>query len=992
MNDSNITIEEYIRLEEKKARKRGKMFNWETTKYGKIWCRLASRSTLNSIIRMVIVQECCGGQDMAPLPPREQRHLFLRYQGLEYSNHHITNFEERLERIHDRVQHLDFKGMPEQMRDFLYTRMWMEHRDGDGVVLFTSEAWGRLFDNRGPLVRELILERRLSWREFILDLGLHTWEEMESFSFARMMTHSIAGRSQALEKMTVKELFYLRGLNQNPPAEWPILPGQNRDDSTRSSFVQVRDSSQLKGSSDQSRDHFDSISNEDSEYHKRILKCSLDWGNGTLSIALAKAEVEGSSPSFCSQLCCLVVTSVRPFRDKVSSKQPLFIGFQTYLPNMKKGSWDIKTKDFIDGVKGYYSCWSSWKRLSEKMDQDAVHIMTASKVPMLKPDEYELWRIRMEQYIKMVDYSLWEVIENVHTLTMRTCKKIHPDDLEEMDLKWQMAMLIMRARRFLKNNRRKFSMNGNETVGFHKTKVECFNCHKRRHFARECRAPRNQENKNRENTRRTVPVETHASSAVVSSDLSGPQEFENKPIVSETTVKKPVVETSEAKVSADKPKVVKKDNGALIIEDWISDIKDEDESRPKIEKNTVKPSFAKIEFVKSKKQVKTPRKTTVKQLVMSVEVLITCNMIAITIKDMLNVKRWPTESEGFEQIINFLNAHSIKYALTVNPTIYTSCIEQFWATAKVKNIIGEAQLHAKKIFRNMKRVGKDFFGRVTPLFPTMMVHAQEEMGKESVADKAINEEMDDSLERATTTATSLDAEEDSLKHIKLMNTTLQKKVLDLEDELKRTKTAQQTKIDGLERRVKKLKKKHRSRTHKIKRLYKVGLTAKVSVATTTATIDDITLAKALEDLKTSKPKIKGIVIKDHEEPRERARQDEEANIALFETWEDIQAKLDADYQLAERMHVEEQQELNEEEKAKLFMELLEKKEKELFNKAMKRINTFVDFRTELVEESSKKAQAEITQESSSKRAGDELEQETAKKQKIVDDKETSNLK
>ncbi|GKC64157.1 hypothetical protein Tco_1096755 [Tanacetum coccineum] len=45
---------------------------------------------------------------------------------------------------------------------------------------------------------------------------------------------------------------------------------------------------------------------------------------------------------------------------------------------------------------------------------------------------------------------------------------------------------------------------------------------------------------------------------------------------------------------------------------------------------------------------------------------------------------------------------------------------------------------------------------------------------------------------------------------------------------------------------------------------------------------------------------------------------------------------------------------------------------ELFDKAMKRVNTFVDYRTELVEESSKKAKAEIAQESSSKRAGDDL--------------------
>ncbi|GJS28923.1 putative ribonuclease H-like domain-containing protein [Tanacetum coccineum] len=64
----------------------------------------------------------------------------------------------------------------------------------------------------------------------------------------------------------------------------------------------------------------------------------------------------------------------------------------------------------------------------------------------------------------------------------------------------------------------------------------------------------------------------------------------------------------------------------------------------------------------------------------------THNMVAFLYK--------PVESEGFEQIVNFLNAHTIKYALTVNPTIYTSCIEQFWATVKVKTVNGEVQLEA----------------------------------------------------------------------------------------------------------------------------------------------------------------------------------------------------------------------------------------------------------------------------------------------------------
>ncbi|GKB93585.1 hypothetical protein Tco_0979722 [Tanacetum coccineum] len=108
-------------------------------------------------------------QVMAPLPPREQRHPFLRYHGLEYTDEDIANFEER---------------------------MRMEHRDDAGVVIFTSQAWGRLFGTRGPLVMELIM-KFFSTLRFGEALGLNSGEEMESLEFARYWSErglSLRGR------------------------------------------------------------------------------------------------------------------------------------------------------------------------------------------------------------------------------------------------------------------------------------------------------------------------------------------------------------------------------------------------------------------------------------------------------------------------------------------------------------------------------------------------------------------------------------------------------------------------------------------------------------------------------------------------------------------------------------------------------------------------------------------------------------------------------
>ncbi|GJY93706.1 hypothetical protein Tco_0509488 [Tanacetum coccineum] len=105
-------------------------------------------------------------------------------------------------------------------------------------------------------------------------------------------------------------------------------------------------------------------------------------------------------------------------------------------------------------------------------------------------------------------------------LSQEDLEQIDPDDLEEMDLQWEMAMLTIRARRFIKRTGRKLDVNG-QRVGFDRSKVECYNCHKNGYFAREHRLPRNQKKREKENNRRTVTVETSTENALVAQDRIG---------------------------------------------------------------------------------------------------------------------------------------------------------------------------------------------------------------------------------------------------------------------------------------------------------------------------------------------------------------------------------------------------------------------------------------------------------------------------------------
>nr|GEX15615.1 hypothetical protein [Tanacetum cinerariifolium] len=112
-----------------------------------------------------------------------------------------------------------------------------------------------------------------------------------------------------------------------------------------------------------------------------------------------------------------------------------------------------------------------------------------------------------------------KAVNTSHNISITNLEHIDTDDLEEMDLKWQVAMLTMRVKRFKKKTERNLNFNGKETVSFDKTNVECYNCHRRGHFSRECRTPRSQRNRNGDNTRRVVPVEALANALVVTDGM-----------------------------------------------------------------------------------------------------------------------------------------------------------------------------------------------------------------------------------------------------------------------------------------------------------------------------------------------------------------------------------------------------------------------------------------------------------------------------------------
>nr|GFA59826.1 hypothetical protein [Tanacetum cinerariifolium] len=161
---------------------------------------------------------------------------------------------------------------------------------------------------------------------------------------------------------------------------------------------------------------------------------------------------------------------------------------------------------------------------------------------------------------------------------------IDVDDLEEIDLRWQMAMLTMRARRFLQKTGRNLSANVPTSMGFDMSKVECYNCHRKGHFARECRSPKDSRRSGAAELQRRTSYQAeekltnYALMAFSSSSSSSDNEL--SPIKPEQYLSHITRPT------------------APIIEDWVSDFEDESENKA--------PWFV-PSFVQSFEQLKTLR-------------------------------------------------------------------------------------------------------------------------------------------------------------------------------------------------------------------------------------------------------------------------------------------------------------------------------------------------------------------------------------------------
>ncbi|GJW10545.1 ribonuclease H-like domain-containing protein [Tanacetum coccineum] len=186
---------------------------------------------------------------------------------------------------------------------------------------------------------------------------------------------------------------------------------------------------------------------------------------------------------------------------------------------------------------------------------ETTQIVFTLKLLVLKTGEYDLWSMRMEQYLTFTDHTLWEVIVNGDSVSPVASASTSAEECKSLweaiknrfegnkeSKKMQKTILKQNYENFTASSQegldktydmflklisqleihgRKMDLNDKDTVGFDMTKVECYNCHRRGHFSIECMALRNQGNRNRDAPRRNAPVDTSTTNALVVQDGIG---------------------------------------------------------------------------------------------------------------------------------------------------------------------------------------------------------------------------------------------------------------------------------------------------------------------------------------------------------------------------------------------------------------------------------------------------------------------------------------
>ncbi|GKD83234.1 ribonuclease H-like domain-containing protein, partial [Tanacetum coccineum] len=178
--------------------------------------------------------------------------------------------------------------------------------------------------------------------------------------------------------------------------------------------------------------------------------------------------------------------------------------FQSLLSELEIHGVCVSTEDanqkvFESDVKGSTASSSSTQNVAFVSSENTSSTNEASTAYGVSTSSgHNSQREGSSSYTDELMYSFFANQSSGPQLDHEDLEHLDEFDLEEIDLKWQVAMISMRLKKFYKKTRRKLQFDAKEPVRFDKTKVECFNCHKTGHFARECRSKGNQDIRRRD--------------------------------------------------------------------------------------------------------------------------------------------------------------------------------------------------------------------------------------------------------------------------------------------------------------------------------------------------------------------------------------------------------------------------------------------------------------------------------------------------------------